>query len=68
MTGKDPHRPEGKAGVNEWHQRQRDAARSEKHLRDLRPPEKRGVPKEAEPHESFPGGRRAVSGRELRRR
>lgn len=40
MSGKNPHRPEGKAGVEAWHRRAREGQRSGKRLQRLLPPEK----------------------------
>lgn len=35
MPGKDPHRPEGKKGADEWHRRQGDILRNRQKVEDV---------------------------------
>lgn len=56
MTGKSPHRPEGKAGTTQWHRRERAIARSAKHLHRVAPEEKRAPDLRAHVGERQPHG------------
>lgn len=61
MTGKDPHRPEGKAGVDAYHRRLSDSLHSAKQVHDvpaLHAPD--GAPSRFPAEEQFAGSRPGV--------